>query len=184
MPKSRDSRAAFNDRKSLRKAQYRELLELVRTAKKHLWITNPYFIPPYRFQIALKQAAHRGVDVRVIIPYRSDVRIVDWVGSLFHLGLLKSHVRIFRYIPTILHAKTMIIDEIALVGSSNLNRRSFRHDLEIDVVLRQSASLQQLREQFLEDQRVCKERTVASFHNRPFTERVFGWLLYFGRHWM
>jgi cardiolipin synthase len=109
-----------------------------------LWITTPYFVPPKPLLRALTRAAERGVDVRLLVPARSDVFFMPWASGPFYLTLLQAGARVYQYLPRVLHAKTSLGDQWALVGSSNLNHRSILHDLELDILLTEEASLAQL----------------------------------------
>ena len=126
---------------------YRRLQE----AQKHIWITTPYFLPPPKILYLLMKKARAGVDVRLLLPQVSDVRISKWLAESFYNELLKCGIRIYEYKKTILHAKGFILDDWATVGSSNLNYRSLFRDLELDIVLRDSSIISKLKQQFLTD---------------------------------
>ena len=80
---------------------------------------------------ALASAALRGVDVRLLVPRRSDSRLIDAAGRSFHAELMRPGVRIYQYGASMIHAKTAVIDdELAIVGSANLDYRSFRLNFE------------------------------------------------------
>ena len=99
-------------------------------------IVNPYFIPGPRVIRSLLKAAGRGVDVHVILPARSDVPLVRLVSRSFYATLLKGGVNIFEREGTILHAKVMLIDDCwAVVGSANLDQRSFHRNFEMNVIV-------------------------------------------------
>lgn len=149
------------------------LLRLVRSQQR-IWITNAYFIPDGSLLRVLSVAAESGVDVRVLVPGFSDVVFVPWITSAFHFGLLSAGVKIFEYRGSVLHAKTMVVDEWGLVGSSNLNHRSLLHDLEADVVVTGPQSLSSLEEQFLRDLGRSVEVTLENWRQRPWLERVLG----------
>jgi cardiolipin synthase len=108
------------------------------------------------------------------VPHFTDVWFIPWVASAFHLGLLKAGVRVFEYTGTVLHAKTMILDGWALVGSSNLNHRSLLHDLEADVVLPAEKDQVSLHRQFLIDLESAQEITLDTWQSRPWFERWLG----------
>jgi len=134
-----------------RAQSYAELLERIDSAERRIWITNAYFVPDGSLLRALSLAARRGVDVRIIVPKVSDVFFVPVVHAAFHYSLLKAGVRVFQYVPSVLHAKTIMIDDWAIVGSSNLNHRSMLHDLEADVVISSLTARRTLEQHFLED---------------------------------
>jgi cardiolipin synthase len=146
-------------------------------SQRRVWITNAYFVPDASLIRVLGVAAEAGVDVRIVVPAFSDVVFIPWVTSAFHLGLLRAGVRIFEYTGTVLHAKTMLIDDWGLVGSSNLNHRSLLHDLEADVVLASEEATSALAEQFVADCGHSREVTLRNWKSRPLLERIVGRML-------
>lgn len=167
----------LNVKRRQRKENYEGLLRRLNEAKKRIWITNAYFVPHHSLLTALTDAATRGVDVRILTPRYSDVFFLPWVSSAFHYGLLKAGVRIYEYLPSMLHAKTMLIDDWMLVGSSNLNHRSLMHDLEADVVLTAESSRVKLENRFQLDLAESDEIDLTNWSRRPWWERWGGWCL-------
>ncbi len=164
----------LNVRRSQRRENYLDLLVRLVGAKQRIWIENAYFVPDGSLVRALSVAAQAGVDVIIIVPAVSDVVFIPWVTAAFHDGLLRAGVRIFEYTKGMLHAKTMLVDDWGLVGSSNLNHRSLLHDLEADVVLADETACISLREQFLKDCEGAREVTLTSWRDRPWIERFIG----------
>jgi cardiolipin synthase len=119
------------------RAMARVLAALIDGAREQLWITTPYFAPPRRAVRRLVAAAQRGVEVRLLLPgERTDVPIVRHAAHGTYARLLRGGVRIFEYQQAVLHAKTLVADGHAvLVGSSNLDLRSLRHNAECNVLL-------------------------------------------------
>lgn len=110
-------------------------VEMLNAARERIWLTSPYFIPDEALFAALRLAVLRGVDVRILLPARPDHRIVYAASSLFAFEALRAGVRIFRYLPGFLHQKVALIDgDIGVVGSANLDNRSFRLNFEITLV--------------------------------------------------
>ena len=134
-----------------RKRRYQELLERIDSTKNRLWIVTPYFHPVAGVRKALSKKARQGVDVRLILPKVSDVLFSTWINESYCDDLLKSGIKVYRYLPAVLHAKGMLGDDWSLVGSSNLNHRSFLRDLEIDVLLKKPATLKHLEQEYLRD---------------------------------
>jgi cardiolipin synthase len=105
-------------------------------ARERLWITTPYFVPNEALAAALASAALRGVDVRLLLPVRTDSRVVDAAGRTYHDALADAGVKIHLYGPPMIHAKTVVVDrELALVGTANLDNRSLRLNFEVAVAL-------------------------------------------------
>jgi cardiolipin synthase len=157
-----------------RRENYLDLLVKLLRARQRIWITNAYFVPDGSLLRALSVVAREGVDVRILVPGFSDVVFIPWVTSAFHFGLLSAGVKIYEYRGSVLHAKTMVIDDWGLIGSSNLNHRSLLHDLEADIVVTNEGSLRNMREQFERDLGRSVEVTLENWRHRPFLERFLG----------
>lgn len=129
------------------------LAALVGGARKRLWITTPYFAPPTRALRMLAAAAARGVDVRLLLPSaRTDVPLVRHAAHGAYGMLLKRGVRIYEYAAATLHAKTLVVDDVVgLIGSSNLDFRSFWLNAECNVLAFDEGFASELAEDFLED---------------------------------
>jgi len=167
----------LNLHRQQRRENYLNLLVRMLGAKDRIWIENAYFVPDSSIIRVLRVAAESGVDVRIVVPAFSDVVFIPWVASAFHLGLLRAGARVFEYTKSVLHAKSMIIDGWALVGSSNLNHRSLLHDLEADVALTDPDICRSLQEQVEKDCASCQEVTLENWKRRPILERWIGRLL-------
>lgn len=142
-------------------------------ALERCWLTTPYFVPDEPTVAALCNAAYRGIDVRVLVPAESDVPVARAAGGFFYGTLLRSGVRIFEYLPAVLHAKTVVVDgSWALIGSANLDFRSFTLNFELGALVfdRPFASLLEAR--FVGDLADSREVTLASVGRRGFLERT------------
>lgn len=142
-------------------------------ARKTLWITTAYFAPNRRRALRiLGGAARRGVDVRLLLPGRSDVPVARHAGHGFYSGLLSRGVRIFEYQPAILHAKTMVADGLlSLVGSSNLDFRSFELNAECNFVIADAETAGRMEAQYLEDLAASVEIERPSWNRRSALHR-------------
>ncbi|WP_228934715.1 cardiolipin synthase [Paraburkholderia saeva] len=110
-------------------------VEAINAAHERIWITTPYLVPDEAVFAALRLAAMRGVDVRILIPSRRDHIVVFEASKLYAYDAVRAGVRIFRYRPGFLHQKVVLIDSVAAaVGSANLDNRSFRLNFEITVL--------------------------------------------------
>jgi cardiolipin synthase len=115
-------------------------VQLMNAARYRIWITSPYFVPDEAVFAAMRLAVLRGVEVRLLLPSRPDHRIVYAASSLYAMEIARIGVRVFRYQPGFLHQKVVLVDdEIAAVGSANLDNRSFRLNFEV-MVLTQDCS--------------------------------------------
>ncbi len=169
-------RVRLNETKRLRRICNHDLSRRILSAKKRVWVTNAYFVPPFFLLRALCHAGLSGVDVRLILPERSDHLFMKWVALAFYRTLLLSGVRILEFQKTFLHAKTWIIDDWVMVGSTNLNYRSLVHDLEVDVVLGSEHSRIALEEQFETDSFDAVELDPMTFRLGWFS-RFLQWVV-------
>ncbi|HYI09235.1 MAG TPA: cardiolipin synthase [Thermoanaerobaculia bacterium] len=151
------------------------------SAQKTIYINSAYFVPDSDTIRALEGAVRRGVDVRVIVPGEyTDVPIVRHAGRLFYSQLLRRGIRIFEYLPTMMHAKTMVVDGIwTTVGSSNFDDRSFRLNDEVNVNVYDESIAAQMEQMFFEDVARSEEITPRRWLKRSWVnrlkERVAGW---------
>ena len=174
----------LNNTRHRRRVLYRNLLRKIAQCKQRVWITNAYFIPDNFLLRKLKAAAKRGIDVRILLPEKSDIFYIPWTAATFYAALLKAKVRIFEYYPSILHAKTLIIDDWIIIGSTNLDDRSLLHNLEIDVNIKSSAAKQKIVQQFLRDLENAKEIKLDDWQKRPLCQRIIGRLFLYLKYWI
>jgi cardiolipin synthase len=131
-------------------------------ARQRILLTTPYFVPDEAILVALTTAALRGVDVRVLVPKRSDSRVVTLAARSYYDALLQAGARVFEYGPAMLHAKTMVIDEsLAFIGTANMDNRSFRLNFEVSVALFSHEICRNLAQVFDEDLHNAQEVTRA-----------------------
>lgn len=166
----------------LRRRNRAEILRRIRSAKERVWITNPYFVPPRSHLRAIRSAARRGCDVKVLVSRKSDIFFMPWVIATYYRGLFRHNVRIFEFLPRVLHAKILIIDDWMILGSSNLNHRSVIHDLEVDIVVTKNESRKSIEDQFTRDLAESEEITIRTY--RSILERAIGRISLYLRHWM
>lgn len=159
------------------------LAHRIRHARQRVWICNAYFSPSGAVIRAIKAARNRQVDVRLIVAGRSDVALFPFLSSTYYADLLKLGVKIYRYQTGILHAKLMLVDQQCVVGSTNLNHRSFYHDLELDVVLSAEASIEWATSSLQQDMRSSLRLSLTDMPD--FSRSLFfGWLLRIIRYWL
>jgi cardiolipin synthase len=171
------------------RAERRDLREVYTNAfaraGSRVYLTTPYFVPDRKTQQRLTEAAARGVDVRLLVPAKSDVPIAQWAARAAYAGLLAGGVRIYEYTPRMLHAKTAVLDgKWSTIGTANLDYRSFFLNHELTLVTRNAELCGSLEEQFLEDLGGAEEITASMWPHRRWTERLLelvGWL---ARRWL
>jgi cardiolipin synthase len=142
-------------------------------ARQRVWITTPYLLPSEPLAAALASAALRGVDVRLLVPARTDSRLVDAAARTFHGGLLAAGARIHLYGPPMIHAKTCVVDDdLAIVGTANLDNRSLRLNFEVVAAIHGGPAVGALAAFFKRD--LERARPVAREGRRQrFLGRVF-----------
>jgi len=141
-------------------------------ADEHIQLTTPYFVPDDAMRLALAAAALRGVKVELIVPHRSDSRIVSAAGRSYYDELLRAGMQLYEY-PKMVHAKTLVIDgKIGLVGSANLDNRSFRLNFEVSALFYAEAAVAELTRLFEQDKHKCSHITLKSRSRMPFQSRL------------
>jgi cardiolipin synthase len=149
------------------------LAAVVAAARARVWITNAYFAPRRIALDILGRAAARGVDVRLLLPGATDVPIVRHAGHGYFAGLLARGVRIFEYQAAILHAKTMVADgRVSVVGSSNLDFRSFQFNGECNLVILDEEIGGRMEEAFRDDLGQSAEIEAGTWSRRPLYHRL------------
>jgi len=173
-----------NETLGKRLKHHRDLVQRIHEARRRIWITTPYFVPSGSLIRAVKKAAQSEVDVRLLLPLKSDMPIVRWASAGFYQSLLESGVKIYEYRKSVLHAKHILIDDWAILGSSNLNQRSVRHDLEIDVVLTSPTNTGKLEHQFEIDIKDSIEFSVTTWYRFNWSRAWLGRIILLLRYWL
>ena len=164
---------------------YKSLMVAINEAKKSVHITSAYFVPDQQVVDALIAAAKRGVDVKLVLPGVSDHGLVMYAGQAFYDQLLAGGVKIFQLQVAVLHAKTAVIDGAwSTIGSANIDRRSFIHNYELNVVVIDPAFGRDMESAFNEDLRDSKEVTLEQWRDRPWADRVKEWAARLTEYWI
>ncbi|MFD0671344.1 cardiolipin synthase [Cohnella sp. GCM10027633] len=146
----------------------------VLTAARHrIWITTPYFIPSTAVAMALRDAAVNGVDVRIVVPYVPDTWLVHLATLSYVETMLQSGVRVWRYRKGFIHAKTTIVDDmVGIVGSANMDLRSYFSNFEINAHLFDPGTIKRLEADYLTDLEGSEELILSEFMRRPRSQKV------------
>jgi cardiolipin synthase len=152
-------------------------LEAINRASHHVWMTHAYFIPDSDFVEAIKAAARRGVDVRLLLPAVSNHVVADWLSRGYYGEMLAAGVRIFRFQGAMVHAKTSTIDgRWSTVGTANIDRLSMTGNYEVNVEFVDASMAQQMERIYETDLSNCVELTADTWAARgihkKFTELV------------
>jgi cardiolipin synthase len=166
------------DDRQTSKAFRRELYHRIRSAHGRVWLTTAYFNPTPKLVASLLLAARSGIDVRILISARSDVAFVHRLSEFFYRELFEGGARIFEYQPAVLHAKTLIAGDWIVLGSLNMNFRSFYRDHEIGVVLSSRQAMTAMSERFLQNLRESQEIAPKEHQARSYLSRLFSFLLF------
>lgn len=150
------------------------LLHAIHNAKEYIYATTPYYIPDESLQNALCLMAQSGVDVRLLVPYKSDSKVVDAASRSYFKELLNSGVKIYRYQKGFVHAKTLAIDDqLSTIGTANLDYRSFDLNFEVNAIIYNSEITQELRKQFEEDINYSEEIEIVKWLQRSKAGKLF-----------
>lgn len=142
-------------------------------AEKECFITMPYVIPSQGIITALKQAALSGIDVRLLVPKKSDSWLLNSASNTYYYDLLDSGVKIYRYKKGFVHAKTIIIDHnLSIIGSANMDYRSFDYNFEVNVIIYDQEINTKLKNQFYEDLENSEQISLHEWENRPLLIRL------------
>lgn len=152
---------------------YASYLTAVEHASQRIWLTNAYFAPDKAFRKALIAAAKRGVDVRLIVPGFTDSGLILHASRSTFDELLAGGVRIYEQRYALLHAKTAVIDTaLSMVGSANLDMRSFLHNNEVNAVVVGSTFAERMERVFERDLKDTRELDLESWRKRPFIDKL------------
>jgi cardiolipin synthase len=152
---------------------YVTLLSAINSAETEVWLTNAYFVPDAQLTAALVAAASRGVDVRLVLPGKTDSALVFHAGRASYEELLRGGVAIFERRDAMMHAKTVVIDGVwTTVGSTNLDWRSFLHNQEVNAVVLGQEFGDRMRAAFESDVARSEQITLEAWQRRPASLRV------------
>jgi cardiolipin synthase len=151
----------------------------VSAAEHAISISNSYFVPNAESVALLAAASERGVNVRILVPGAiNDVPMTKASGRATFGKLLQAGVKIYEYQPTMMHAKTMVVDGLfATVASTNFDNRSFRYNDEIDLAAYDEGFAGRLQQMFENDLRNARRYTYQQWLHRPLVKRFTEWLL-------
>jgi phosphatidylserine/phosphatidylglycerophosphate/cardiolipin synthase-like enzyme len=159
----------------------RSLLRNLGHARRRIWLATPYFLPSWRVRKALRKAAQRGVEVRLMLSGRlTDHGPVRFAGHRYYPKLLRSGVRIFEYQPRFLHLKAVLVDDWVSIGSCNFDHWTLRFNLEANLEALDPALTAALASNFESDFVLSREITLDDWFARPLgmriSQRLWGWL--------
>ena len=143
--------------------------ELIHSARERIWIVSPYFVPDDPVISALQLAALRGVDVRIMLPEKPDHLLVYLAKFSYLEETLSCGIKFFNYQRGFLHNKVVLVDQqIAGVGTANLDNRSFRLNFEITLLFVERKCVDDVEQMLLQDFEHCREMSMQDIEQRPF----------------
>ena len=146
---------------------------MIASAEKSVWIASPYFIPDEDIFSAIKVAALSGVDVRLLVPNRPDKRIVFHASRSYFPELLEAGVKVYEYERGFMHSKIVIVDnELASIGTSNMDMRSFHLNFEVNAFLFRTNSTQELVDEYVNDLKYARQLEMETFQQRHIGLRI------------
>jgi len=147
-------------------------LKMINEAEHHVFIESPYLVLDEAVMETLKVAALSGIDVRIIIPQKPDHLGIDGANMSFVGELLPAGVRIFRYRDGFIHSKTILADDqLAAIGTANMDVRSFRLDFEVSAFIYDSGINAEMTRDFIRDQGASEEITLEDYQKRSLWMR-------------
>lgn len=153
---------------------YYALLAAIHGAQQHIYMVTPYFIPDAGLQCALLLARARGIDVTLVVPGYSDHPFVQAASRAWYLSLLQAGVRIYERNAPFLHAKLMLVDHRwSLIGSANLDERSFRLNFEANLEVRDEAFADGILKRIRQEIQASSQVSLEAFQKRPLRQRLF-----------
>lgn len=149
------------------------ICEIIHDVRTRLWIASPYFVPDPALRTALAHAALRGVDVRIILPQGID-HLLPWLSSFtFYPAMAEAGVKIWRFQPGFMHQKVLLADDdLSIVGSVNLDYRSFMLNFELSAIVQDRAFAASIEKMFEADFARSKEEDLRKFENGSFLFRL------------
>ena len=146
---------------------------LINMAKRYVFISTPYFMPGETTLNSLKTAAMSGVDVRLLLPHKSDSWLTHWCTRSYVEELLEAGVKIYWYQKGINHSKVIIVDgSVASVGTANMDLRSFEQNFEVSLIIYDREVVKKLAVDFMKDLKVSTEGAIQRWKFRTKREKV------------
>jgi cardiolipin synthase len=143
------------------------------SAQKQIIAVTPYFVPTSDIIRALRNAALRGVDVRVVVPEKNNHFYAGWAGRAYYEELLESGVKVYERRPPFMHAKGLLIDDaVAMIGTANLDVRSLKLNYETNLLVYDAPFINRLKEAMLEELALSHELDLNLWRQRPLAQRM------------
>ena len=144
-------------------------------AQHYVYMETPYFLPTEPVLFALRTAAVAGVDVRLMLPKHSDVKIVEWASRSYISTMIEAGVKVYLYTEGFNHSKLLVADDnLCTCGSTNIDFRSFENNLEANIFFYDQSLALRMKEVFFKDQEACVQiEKLSDLTHRPFINRLW-----------
>lgn len=147
-------------------------LKAIGSARRSIWVQTPYFLPTDTLLHALQAASLAKVDVRIMMPEKTDSSLLHYASFSYITQCLKAGIKVYLYEPGMLHAKSMIIDdEFVTAGSTNFDFRSFENNFESNLLIYDREINRKMRDIFFDDLSRCRKLTLTQWQRRPLPQR-------------
>ena len=171
----------IRNRKAIKKAY----INAIKNAKQSIYLTNAYFIPDRGILRAIWNACKRGVEIVLILPGISDVKVVQYASRSLYSRLLSQGVKIYEREGKVLHSKTAVIDgEWSTIGSYNMDHRSYLYDLEVNAIIYGREFGEKVKTVFMDDLKDCRKIELDKWKERQLKEKLIEKFCFRFRHWM
>ena len=169
-----ESLVRLNFTPRLRRRSLTDFLARIEGARRRIWIANPYLVPAPETLRALRNAKRAGADVKVLVPSTSDVFFMRWVATAFYRPLARAGAEVFEYQPRFIHQKSVIVDDWAAVGTTNMNTRSLLRDLEVDVTISRPENVDLLAQEY---EALLRDSALVCMGPLPLWARLKRWFI-------
>lgn len=164
---------------------YKAYVLAIRLARATIHMTSAYFVPDPQILQALKDAAARGVEVKLVLPGMRENDLAYFAGHAYFAEMMAQGIRLYQLQGSVLHAKTAVIDALwSTVGSANIDTRSFLHNYELNLVVYDPVIGRAMEDTFQEDLRLSTEVDPAQWPQRPVGDKFKEWLARQAGYWL
>jgi cardiolipin synthase len=143
-------------------------VRIIVEARRYVYMETPYFLPTETIMFALRTAAMAGVDVRLMVPLKSDAKVVEWASRSYVLQAIDAGVKVFAYGREFNHSKLLVADDaLCTCGSTNIDFRSFENNFEANIFFYDEDMARRMKQVFFDDLQHCISADELKYAHRP-----------------
>ncbi|RRD02636.1 cardiolipin synthase [Prevotella sp. OH937_COT-195] len=143
-------------------------VRIIVEARNYIYMETPYFLPTETIMFALHTATNAGVDVRLMVPMKSDAKVVEWASRSYVLQAIDAGVKVFAYTKMFNHSKILVVDDtLCTCGSTNIDFRSFENNFESNIFFYDEDTAKRMKQVFLDDLKHCISTSELKYTHRP-----------------